>query len=93
MGMNCQKDAHKGRCCCNCAHQRVIVKHPWNSGAGKGRVTETMGYGCEPPDFQREDGTREVIFFDGGHGLCEMHDMTANDLAKPPGAALCDRSA
>jgi len=40
------------RCCCNCQNQRVIFKHPWNNGDGKGRVTDIMGYGCATPDFE-----------------------------------------
>jgi hypothetical protein len=72
--MDCMKAEWKGRCCCTCRHQRVIVKHPWNDGTGKGRITETMGYGCEPPDLAQEECKR-VVFFDCGHGLCEMHDF------------------
>ena len=86
MGMGCTKDEWKGRCCCTCVNQRVIVKHPWNDGAGKGRITESMGYGCASPEFTVGfEGRPTVIFFDSGHDLCEMHEfVTAN--AKVTGA-------
>ena len=80
MGMSCSKEERKGRCCCTCNHQRVIMKHPWNKGDGKGRIAEVMGYGCEPPDFAQDGGKPSLVFFDGEHGMCEMHDF------EPPNA-------
>lgn len=70
-GDDCCKTEWKGRCCCNCVNQFEVMKHPWNEGAGKGRITETMGYGCRPPEF----ASRTIIFFDRQHGLCEMHEF------------------
>ena len=68
--MDCMKSEWKDSCCCNCRYQRTIKKHPWNDGAGKGSISEAMGFGCQPPEFDQ----RTVIFFDSGHGLCEMHE-------------------
>lgn len=58
------------QCCCNCKKQRTIYKHPWNEGAGRGRVTEIMGYGCTASS----DDSQQIIFMDRPHGRCEMHD-------------------
>jgi len=52
MSDKCMKSEGHDRCCCNCQNQRVIFKHPWNNGDGKGRVTDIMGYGCATPDFE-----------------------------------------
>ena len=60
------------RCCCNCQNQRVIFKHPWNKGDGKGGFKDVMGYGCAPPDFEL-DGIQAITFKDFKHGHCEMH--------------------
>lgn len=65
----CMKPEWHDRCCCNCQHQRVIFKHPWNKGEAKGSCTEIMGFGCGV------EGMQIVIFKDSFHGLCEMHEM------------------
>lgn len=38
MSEKCMKPEWHEKCCCNCKEHRVIFKHPWNSGAGKGSV-------------------------------------------------------
>lgn len=70
----CHKEDWKGRCCCNCKHQRVIMKHPWNLGAAKGKATESMGFGCAVPEFDLVDGRKTIMFMDREHSLCEMHE-------------------
>lgn len=75
MGIPCSKTEGKGRCCCNCRYRLTLLKHPWNNGAGKGRISETMGYACAPPDFVTETGEKQGVFFDHAHGLCEMHEF------------------
>ena len=72
MNDKCMKPEWHDRCCCNCQNQVVIGKHPWNKGAGKGRVTDIMGYGCATPDWDF-DGIQGIMFMDKNHGLCEMH--------------------
>lgn len=67
------------------------MKHPCNHGDGKGRITDGMGYGCAAPEFtegfEPECGKPTVIFFDSGHGLCEMHEFVpANAKASQPAA-------
>lgn len=81
--MDCMLDGitGKGRCCCNCDHQMLAMKHPWNDGAAKGRVTEVFGALCAVPDMS-EEGRRTAVFFDSGHGKCEMHEF------KTPNAEL-----
>lgn len=65
MPMNCNLDGitGKGRCCCNCKHQMLAMKHPWNEGAAKGRVTEIMGALCAMPDMVSAEGRRQAVFF------------------------------
>lgn len=43
-----------------------ISSESFNPGAGKGSITEVIGYGCEPPDFVLEEGGT-----DGGKQLSE----------------------
>jgi hypothetical protein len=67
--------AHGGTCCCNCKHQVIINKHPWNKGDGKGPVSNRMGYGCSGTGGNRDrEKYGDIIFFDMDleHGLCEM---------------------
>jgi hypothetical protein len=61
----------KGHCCCNCTRQIPLGKHPMNSGDGKGRMSEIMGYACTA--FWDMDKNEPMIFFDKQHGMCEMH--------------------
>jgi hypothetical protein len=42
-----------------------------NSGDGKGRMSEIMGYACTA--FWDMDKNEPMIFFDKQHGMCEMH--------------------
>lgn len=69
----CQKERWHNCCCCNCKNQIIILKHPWNHGDGKGRITERMGFGCQIPEMQ--EGQTSAVFFDAEHGMCEMHDL------------------
>src|SRR3990167_418163 len=65
----CMKPEWNDRCCCNCQHQRVIFKHPWNSGSNQGSVSDVAGFGCAC------EGGNVIIFKDNFHGMCEMHEM------------------
>jgi hypothetical protein len=46
------------------------MKHPWNKGGARGRITEQLGWVCSNP-LDVEDG--RVIFFDREHSMCELH--------------------
>lgn len=70
----CQKASPLGRCCCDCVFQMRALKHPWNLNAAKGRISETFGWFCACPDMTDDNNVRQAIFFDGQHGLCEMHE-------------------
>lgn len=80
--MECTLDGitGKGRCCCNCKHQMLAMKHPWNNGEARGRITEVFGSLCAVPDMVSEEGRRQAVFFDGGHGMCEMHEFRAPNV-------------
>lgn len=69
---NCQIEKFRG-CCCACKNQVEIKKHPWNKSDGKGRISETMGYGCSCPDLTDGEKLPQIIFFDENHGMCEMY--------------------
>lgn len=59
---------HSGECCCNCEYQRPITGHPWNKTAlVKGRMIDTVGYGCCHPEF-----FPHITFFENKHGMCEV---------------------
>lgn len=66
----------RGKCCCNCRWLRAVFKHPLNEGAGKGSILEQMGYACTEPGFVADAG---LVFFDGGHGLCECWEGGKHD--------------
>lgn len=70
---NCELGWKDGSCCCNCANQAPIEKHPWNQGEGKGPCSERMGWACiiNCPE-ESKDGPH-VTFFTSQHGMCEMH--------------------
>lgn len=74
MTANCMKPEWHDRCCCNCVNQRVIFKHPWNKGDGKGSVSDVMGFGCDMVHFDFCDGIPAIMFMDNRHGMCEMHE-------------------
>lgn len=57
-------------CCCNCASQLRVSKHPWNKVVGKGEVSLTMGWVCTAGTEDGSSGT----FFEHQHGLCEVHE-------------------
>lgn len=40
----CEISNYNGECCCNCKNQIKLMKHPWNSGFGKGSIREQLGY-------------------------------------------------
>jgi len=63
----------------------VAVCHPWNKTFAKGRISEIFGWLCAAPDFSMPDkqGLKAAVFFDGPHGMCEMHGFKLS-LAKPP---------
>lgn len=62
--------SYQGSCCCNCKYQIEVMKHPWNKGGARGRITEQLGWVCSNP-LDVEDG--RVIFFDREHSMCELH--------------------
>ena len=80
--MECTLDeiTGKGRCCCNCKHQMMAMKHPWNNGEARGRITEVFGALCAVPDIVSEEGRRQAVFFDSGHGMCEIHEFRAHNV-------------
>jgi len=53
----------------------LVMKHPWNKSEARGRITEVFGSLCAAPDMVSEEGRRQAVFFDGGHGKCEMHEF------------------
>jgi hypothetical protein len=62
------------RCCCKCASQHPLYKHPWNNGNGKGSIMDIMGYVC---DSGPEQGTRlrHMIFQENQHSCsCEYFE-------------------
>lgn len=66
-----------GQCCCNCEHQMLAMKHPWNTGDAKGSISEVFGALCAVPDMVDADGRRQAVFFETNHGMCEMHEHRA----------------
>ena len=62
---------HDGSCCCNCQHQLNLFKHPWNKEVGQGSINEQMGYVCTA--FDEMDNSKQAIFFEHKHGMCELH--------------------
>lgn len=70
--VKCDKSHFQGACCCNCQMQRKLMKHPANKDIGKGPISEEMGYVCITP-FDDGSNLGKAIFFDGEHGMCEMH--------------------
>jgi hypothetical protein len=53
----------------------LAMKHPWNHGKAKGSITEIFGALCAVPDMGvSAGGRRHAVFFDTGHGMCEMHE-------------------
>ena len=49
----------------------------FDSGDARGRITDVFGALCAVPDMVSEEGRRKAVFFDGGHGVCEMHEFRA----------------
>ena len=60
-----------GSCCCNCAYQLKLFKHPFNRIIGQGNISEQMGYVCTA--FDDIDSEGASIFFENKHGMCELH--------------------
>ena len=61
-----------GRCCCNCAHQLELFKHPMNRGVFNGRIMDsTKLYCCTI--FSKIDNSSKGIIYDNKHGMCEEH--------------------
>lgn len=51
--------------CKNCISLKKVLKHPWNEGVSKGKMTETFGFGCTL--------WNHIVFLDKDTGSCEMH--------------------
>jgi len=60
-------------CCCNCAFQIELFKHPWNQhDLFKGSISEsTKLYACI--GLGHGDGKKQAIIFEKKHSVCEMH--------------------
>lgn len=71
---------HDGQCCCNCANQIELFKHPWNTQFN-GAISESTGiYACVVRlDC---DGERKGIIFEKKHGYCELY-WSADKLKEP----------
>jgi len=63
-------DISKDKCCCNCTQRIPLFRHPWNSGYGKGKISQQCGWVCMGLDNVKG---RAAIYQDHPHGLCEMH--------------------
>ena len=90
--MDCQLKQYPGigRCCCNCKHQMLAMKHPWNGGDAKGQISEIFGALCAVPGMgPSKQGRRRAIFMQNPHGMCECHDHIAKRRAH--GAELEDQ--
>lgn len=61
-----------GDCCCNCTHQKRLMKHPQNKLLGNGSISEQMGFICSVI-FEDRSNEGSAIFFENGHGICELH--------------------
>ena len=63
----CMLEKHSG-CCCDCAYQLTIYKHPDNENEyAKGSIMDIMGYAC------RLFGESRAVFSDRKHSLCEEY--------------------
>lgn len=61
---------HRKQCCCKCASQVKIRKHPWNKQAfAKGSISDHIAYGCALDCFNK--GENRVILMEDKHGECE----------------------
>lgn len=69
--MSKTKKCKEKYCCCTCANQLELMKHPWNKEFGKGSITERCGWVCKVGLDMGEE--RQVIFFDREHGECELY--------------------
>ena len=70
----------QGRCCCNCQHQRPIVRHPWNREVwAKGPITSQLGWGCTTPELYPEI---TLFSLEHAHGMCECHDWRGMTIQK-----------
>lgn len=68
MGTSCDK-GYQGSCCCNCKHQLVLLRHPWNN-IFKGSISEETGlYACKI--FHEIDKNRKAVVYESKHGSCE----------------------
>lgn len=66
---------HNGQCCCNCVHQIVLKKHPWNkSDIFRGSISKQVTDQEDTPIFVCT-ALGEAIAFDSKHGMCELHDF------------------
>jgi len=69
---HCFDGWHNGECCCNCANQLELKKHPGNKTIGKGQITETMGYVCIAKLDPIPEPIRQGVFLDHQHSYCEL---------------------
>lgn len=64
----------EGRCCCNCVHQRPLVKHPWNKDPEyKGSLNEGVSDFEGTQIFVCLVDTDRAMSSDREHSMCEMH--------------------
>ncbi len=67
----CDKGWSTGECCCNCANQIELYKHPWNK-VNKGACNETTEmYACIVEHDIKKN--YKGIIFEKQHGFCELY--------------------
>lgn len=69
------KHSENERCCCNCIHQKKLMKHPSNRhDFAKGSILDQMGFTCNVT-FEDQSNKGSAYFFDEEHGECELHNF------------------
>jgi len=68
MEKTCTAIKHLENCCCECAFQYEVFKHPCNANEfAKGSIMDKMGWIC------LLQGENRGIFMDREHSLCEEY--------------------
>jgi hypothetical protein len=63
-------------CCCNCANQIQLLKHPLNESEHfKGQISESSGFYLCVADMNADgNSNRSGYVLEDRHGMCEMHE-------------------